>query len=277
MRSTFHDPTLDAYLADVAGRLSTVPRAQREDVLAGLRDHITALADQGATAEDIITRLGSPEEVADAAASELPPRPPRFFDAKRLVQLVAVALAARASWTILFEPLYEGWQAWERSDGTSGEEITHQTMAQVNGWPLTLTVAALPLLLTLAPAVVRGRARQSVTVVCTVLLAGVAVLTGFSVGALYLLALVAAVCACLVPPTRHDPRHAIAGVLAGAGLVASWLAWNNRLGPGEVCQGNPPTSCHEYFDPFPFLTAAVISFLLVLGLELWARLKPRAS
>lgn len=131
-----------------------------------------------------------------------------FFDAKRWVQLVAVALAFHASWTILFVPLYSGWSSWENSDGTSGEEYLEQTLPDVNGWPLALMVAAIPLLLTLVPALVRGKGRQATTVACTVVLAGIAVLTGFSVGAFYLLPLVASVCACLVPPIRHDPSHA---------------------------------------------------------------------
>ena len=202
MTKTSHDRLLDRYLADVSRRLGHLSRAQREDVLAGLREHIAELQAEGATAEQIIARLGSPDEVAAAAASELPPAPSRFFDAKRLVQLVAVALAGRASWTLLFTPLYEGWSHWEKSDGTSGEEITYQTLAEVNGWPLTLLVAAIPLALTLAPALARGRARQTVTIVCTALLAAITVLTGFSVGPLYALPLVAAVCASLVPPTR---------------------------------------------------------------------------
>lgn len=274
MTKTSHGPLLDRYLAEVSRRLSHLSRAQREDVLAGLREHITELQTEGATAEEIIARLGSPDEVAAAAVSELPPRAARFFDAKRLVQLVAVALAAGATWTLLFARVYEGWSNGEDSEGTGGEALTQQTMAEVNGWPLTLMVAAIPLALTLIPVFVRGKARQTVTIVCAVLLAGIAVLTGFSVGALYVLPLVAAACACLVPPTRHDPRHALALILTGTGLIALWLAWNNRQGPGDKCEGNPPVTCHEYFDPAPFLTAGIVAVLLAISLELWARHKP---
>ena len=275
MTRTFHDRLLHRYLADVSGRLGHLTRAQREDVLAGLRDHIAELQAEGATAEQIIARLGSPDEVAAAAASELPPAPSRFFDAKRLVQLVSVALAGWASWTLLFTPVYEGWSHWEKSDGTSGDEVTYQTLAEVNGWPLAIMVAAIPLALTLAPALARGKGRQMVTIVCTVLLAAITVLTGFSVGPLYVLPLVAAICACLVPPTRYDLRRTVALILTGTGVIAFWLAWSNRQGPGEVCEGNPPTECHEYFDPAPFLAAGAGAILLATGLELWTRLRPR--
>ena len=45
MTDTSHDPMLDRYLADVARRLGHLPRSQRDDVLAGLREHIAELRD----------------------------------------------------------------------------------------------------------------------------------------------------------------------------------------------------------------------------------------
>lgn len=191
-------------LADVARRLGHLPRSQRDDVLAGLREHIAVLRDAGAPPEDIVAQLGSPESIADAASSELPPRRPRFWDAKRWVQFVAVALSIRVAWMMMFAPMYVGTSSWQNSDGTHGEETSTQTMIEANGWPLVLMVAAIPLTLTLAPALARGRFRQTITVVCTALLAGISILTGFSVGPLYVLPLIAAACACLVPPTRHE-------------------------------------------------------------------------
>ena len=170
MTDTSHSPLLDRYLAEVGWRLRHLSAAQREDILAGILEHIADLETDGVAPEEIVARLGSPESVADAAAGEFPPppgeppAPSRFFDGKRWVQLVAVLLAVRV----------------------------------------------------------------------------------------------------------------LGGLLLGVGVVASWLAWNNRQGPGEVCTGSAQTmlSCGEQWDPAPFVIAAAVAVVLAVVLEAWTRRRP---
>ncbi|MBK7822524.1 MAG: hypothetical protein IPJ61_16045 [Tessaracoccus sp.] len=288
MTDTSHGSLLDRYLAEVGWRLRHLPRAQREDILAGLREHVADLESRGATPEEIVARLGSPESVAEAAAGEFPPLPgeqpavsSRFFDGKRWVQLVAAVLALRVLWVVLFLPAYEGTSTSTDSDGNVVETMTHATIAEVNGLLFALVLGAMPIALTLIPFFVRGKARQTVTVVCTLLLAGIAVLTGFTVGPFFVLPLVALVCACVVPPSGFDPRRALAGLLVGVGVVAGWIAWNNRVGPftcpssgSGTSDGGSSFSCSDQYDPVPFLVVGVLALLVAVGLEMWTRGQP---
>ena len=282
MTDTSHSPLLDRYLAEVGWRLRHLSGAQREDILAGLREHIADLETDGVAPEEIVARLGSPESVADAAAGEFPPppgeppAPSRFFDGKRWVQLVAVLLAVRVLWVLLAMPAFEETSTTTDSDGIVTETTTYATVAESAGLLFALILAAIPVSLTVVPFVIRGASRQTATVVCTLLLAGIAVLTGFSVGGFFVLPLVASVCACVVPPSGLDPRRVLGGLLLGVGVVASWLAWNNRQGPGEVCTGSAQTmlSCGEQWDPAPFVIAAAVAVVLAVVLEAWTRRRP---
>jgi len=66
--------------------------------------------------------------------------------------------------------------------------------------------------------------------------------------------------------TRHpESRAGVWGLASGASVVAAFLAWINRGGPGEVCRtdGNVMT-CQQAWNPVPF--AAVAALLLGGGL-----------
>ncbi len=287
MTDTSHSPLLDRYLAEVDRRLGHLSDAQREDILAGILEHIADLEADGVAPEEIVARLGSPESVADAAAGEFPPppgepsAPSRFFDGKRWVQLVAVLLAVRVLWVLLAMPAFEGTSTTTDSDGIVTETTTYATVAESAGLLFALILAAIPVSLTVVPFVIRGASRQTATVVCTLLLAGIAVLTGFSVGGFFVLPLVASVCACVVPPSGFDPRRVLGGLLLGVGVVASWLAWNNRGGPhtcpssgGDTASAGESLSCTSLYDPVPFGVVGVVALLVAVGLEAWTRLRP---
>lgn len=47
------------------------------------------------------------------------------------------------------------------------------------------------------------------------------------------------------------------GLLCGASLIAIYLAYLNRGGPGEVCN-RAATVCTDEYSPWPFLVAAVV-------------------
>lgn len=191
------DATLDRYLGEVVRRLGALRREQREEVLAGLREHIADLTAEGATPDEILAQLGSPGSVADAAAAELPARR-RFWDAKRWVQLASVMLAFGGSWMVLYATVYVEYS--ESSDGSGSE--TYYRLSDTVGVPTALALAAVPLVLTIVPAVLHARPRQAALVLCTALLAIGTVLAGFTIGSFFIATLVVAIAACIVPPRR---------------------------------------------------------------------------
>lgn len=53
--------------------------------------------------------------------------------------------------------------------------------------------------------------------------------------------------------------RAVAGVIAGFGLVALYLAWLNRGGPGTVCHTTATSSeCGDQWSPWPFVAVGVL-------------------
>lgn len=65
--------------------------------------------------------------------------------------------------------------------------------------------------------------------------------------------------------------RAVGGVLAGVGLVAFYIAWLNRGGPGTVCHSTATGSeCSDQWSPWPFVAVAVM--LVVISV---AVLQPR--
>ncbi len=63
---------------------------------------------------------------------------------------------------------------------------------------------------------------------------------------------------------------ALPGVPLGASLVPFWLAFQNRSGPGTVCETTATSStCTEQYSPWPFLVVGLV--LAVVGLALVRR------
>lgn len=198
MNHSLTDAALNAYLADVTARLAGLQRDQRDEVLAGLREHIADLTAAGTSPAEILAQLGSAESVADAAAAELPDRR-RFLDAKRWVQFGSILLAFGGSWMVLLATAHEEYA--ESADGTTGS-ITYYRVGDLLGWPTALVLAAAPLVFTIVPAVLRGRVRQTALVLCTALLAVTTFVSGVTIASFLLAGLVAAGIACFVPPRR---------------------------------------------------------------------------
>ncbi len=49
------------------------------------------------------------------------------------------------------------------------------------------------------------------------------------------------------------------GLLLGASLVPLWLAFENRSGPGTVCESTATSStCAEQYSPWPFLVVGLL-------------------
>lgn len=95
--------------------------------------------------------------------------------------------------------------------------------------------------------------------------------TLFTVG--WLLLAVAAALSLALTLWRRPPLAPL-GAISGAGIPLLVLYWDNRQGPGTVCQpAGAGTECITTFmSPLPFLLGAVI--LLVLGCVLYATLHP---
>ncbi len=57
--------------------------------------------------------------------------------------------------------------------------------------------------------------------------------------------------------------RAAGGMLAGVGLIALYIAWLNRGGPGTVCHYTATTTeCGERWSPWPFVVVAVLLVLV---------------
>lgn len=69
---------------------------------------------------------------------------------------------------------------------------------------------------------------------------------------------------------RADLRLAIdVGVPLGLAMITGFLAWTNRLGPGEVCRSyGADQECTRYIDPRPWALAAVALTLAAVVVQI---------
>lgn len=94
------------------------------------------------------------------------------------------------AWTVgvtgflLFGPVYAGRSTAMGADGSIVESSRDATLLAVNG-PHVLPVLAIPLVLVVAPALVRKPRRRAAGLACGILLLGLAFIGGFSIGMLY--------------------------------------------------------------------------------------------
>jgi hypothetical protein len=123
----------------------------------------------------------------------------RFFDARRVVQLVALLLAVAAAAVLIGVPMNSG--------------STTQTLLRAEG-PHVLPVLLLPVALTLVPATWLGRGRTAAAVACAVLLVLVCLAGLLTVGVFYLPAAIVSGVAFTVPArgaipaSSTEPRRA---------------------------------------------------------------------
>jgi len=114
----------------------------------------------------------------------------RHRDSKNVSQVLAVSLAIIASLVLLLVPMYT--QARMTSGGV--EQVNHPTLLEVNG-PSILVPLLIPVVLTALPLLIHGRARISVSVLTTAVLAGFVFMGSASIGWFYVPALAAALAA----------------------------------------------------------------------------------
>jgi hypothetical protein len=127
--------------------------------------------------------------------------------ASTLLRAVAALLALGASAMLLVVPFVNSSAATQSSGGPLLVEERSMTLLESEG-PGVLVVLAVPVLLTALPLVFRPR---WLGVVCTAVLGVLVVVTGFSIGLLYLPALVAALVAVSWPEAPRSRAQVARG------------------------------------------------------------------
>ena len=185
-------------LREVAERLAPLPAKDRREVLDGIAGHIEEALERGGDPEGILSSLGTPEQVAsEALDGQQGIEGTGYLNVKRVLQLITVAatgLPVVAAKFIVLEANYTGY-----SDGSEVWEYVRLVDAAS---PLLLLV---PVLLSLAPLLFRGRAWQPVSVITTALLTLYVFIAPGSSGSAFLPAAVVAVAALFFPPRRVAP------------------------------------------------------------------------
>jgi uncharacterized membrane protein len=92
------DPLVDDYLRRLDAAASALPADRRDELVGEIRDHLrealgqTPAGDQAAV-RDVLERLGSPEEIAAAAADPPPGQVPAAFSETNGLAIASVLLA----------------------------------------------------------------------------------------------------------------------------------------------------------------------------------------
>ena len=95
-----------------------------------------------------------------------------------------------------------------------------------------------------------------------------ALLTLLTIGPFVLVAVLAALAVLI--PRRGSVEHGVTGLLSGAGLLALYIAYLNRDGPGEVCRSSATEqSCTSEWSPWPWLVLGLV--LVAAGVALFRR------
>ena len=133
--------------------------------------------------------------------SGLHPQRPGYWNAKRVAQLIAFALATVAGAAVLLVPSY----TTATSDADGNETIGSSTVWEVNG-PISLLIIAIPIAITLMPLLVRGPSWPAVSVIAAVLIGLFAVIGSFTIG-IYFIPAVAAELVAVFLPSRQPAAH----------------------------------------------------------------------
>lgn len=192
-----------AWLHAVSVHLSGVDPAQRDEIVDGLRSHIQESIDAGVDVDSVLSRLGDPAAVADEAVRDDPFQAPRYLNAKRVLQIVAAALALIATVALCVLPSYVS----VTTDSQGHEKIETQPLLAVMG-SAYLLVLLIPVAIAVVPLFLHGRAWKISSIVAAVLLGGFAILGAVSIGRYYLPAgIIEIIAACLPLRPRHRERR----------------------------------------------------------------------
>jgi len=127
MMNNADDPNISKYLHELAARLGHLPAEQSEEILQGIKDHISdALARGNGSVADVLGSLGSPEEVARGVAGDrVPAASPSWRTSTLWVVLSTMFLVFGGfivgfGWFFGLAGLWMGtrWKLWEKIVGT---------------------------------------------------------------------------------------------------------------------------------------------------------------
>lgn len=200
-------PEGQTWLRTVEHNLATMQSADRMEIIDGLRAHILDALDGGDNIRTVLGRLGTPSSVADQAILEYDPahgdEPPKYLNAKRVLQFTALGLTVVATLIIGFLPSYTATSIGD--DGRITSATTNGFQNLINLSPYFVSGTVLALLLTVAPLLVRGRAWTTVSIVSASSLAVVAAASVVLIGNWLLVppAVVSILAAILRPQQRH--------------------------------------------------------------------------
>lgn len=182
------------WLKAVDARIATVDPAQRREIVDGFRSHIQESIDSGDDIDGVLASLGDPNDVADAALQDQPSTPTRYLTVKRVLQIIALALAAAAVVALCALPGYVS----VTTDSRGHESIQTQGVLAVMGLPY-LAVLMIPVVLAAIPLLLRGRAWQPASITVAILIAAFGILGALSIGFYYLPAVIVSIVAAIVP------------------------------------------------------------------------------
>ena len=124
------DPLVDDYLRRLDAAASGLPADQRDELVSEIRDHLQealrqAPAGDQAAVRNALERLGSPEEIA-AAAADPPPGQPAGAASQINGLAIASVLANDEIYRCCFEraPAMTAYFSWERAAGATGPRVS---------------------------------------------------------------------------------------------------------------------------------------------------------
>jgi uncharacterized membrane protein len=195
-------PEATAYLRSVERHLINLPNPQKSELLDGLASHIEDAIASGEPIRDTLARLGAPINVAEQAFEQYQIATgdnarSRYLSVKRVLQLVAAAVALAGAMAFLFLPSYV--EVTQSSDGP--DSIATPTVLEVMG-PVAFLLAAVPIASALLPLFAKGKAWQQLSIASAAILTLYTVIGALSLGFFFFPATVFALVAVFLP-THH--------------------------------------------------------------------------
>ena len=189
----------ERWLRHVSRRLGSLDRGQREDIIEGLRSHLSEILDAGEPIDDVLARIGSPKVCAAKIISEQRSATGEDLggyrlNAKRIFQFAAFVLTAGAVLAALVLPGYTTMT----SDSAGHVAVGSRTLLEVSG-PGVIAVMAVPFLLALAPLLARANSWKRISAFSAALLLAFAAVAWLSIGRYFAPGAVIAVIAAFMP------------------------------------------------------------------------------
>ncbi|MGO1543569.1 MAG: DUF1700 domain-containing protein [Gulosibacter sp.] len=210
------DPATRQYLNALKAQLQGVPKASRQTILDDVRAHIVDAVEEGREIREILTALGSPEEVARDAREQLgADSAPTTLDsadkAARTLHFASLALAIITAILVSFIlPSFAIEEVGMSSEGTGSTIQTATSLFDQFGIGIAL-LPLFPALLAFLPLVFIPKFRGAVALANAVVMTVISVFAGFSIGGFYVPLTLLMWAAVLVPRWIRRGKSAVAG------------------------------------------------------------------